>query len=466
MNDYAVQSGDVGFAREKWDNVWRAYQFLRSTYDAQGFAQNLGVGHGWVEGGPLLPVKNEYYQAGLGVEALQALSNLAHLLGKNDIGNDAAAEFWKKKALLDQAFWAPEIKSYAFALKQDHQRSDEVSVLTTVPMWFGLADANHADDTITQLAAEDHQADWGMRIISRQSKVYDGSGYHYGAVWPLFTGWASVGEYHYHRAFPAYSNLRANALLGLDGSLGHFTEVLSGDYYQSFATSSPHQIWSAAMVISPILRGMFGLHIDAEAHQITLAPHVPANWSAFAIRAVRVGGVDVDFEYHKTADSIALDIKRSGEGDCWVEFSPAFSLRTQVLSAQMNGRPLSFKMQPNANDQHLAVRFPVNGNGASLTIRVKNDFGLTLSNELPDLGSTSRGLRVISESWNASRTQLSLELSGRTGSRYELDVWNPAQVSSVDGASLTKSGKLDIQMPEGAPESYVPQEIVIHFGKP
>ena len=66
MNDYAVQSGDIAFAREKWDNVWRAYQFMHSTYDAQGFAQNAGIGHGWVEGGPLLPVKNEYYQAGLG----------------------------------------------------------------------------------------------------------------------------------------------------------------------------------------------------------------------------------------------------------------------------------------------------------------------------------------------------------------------------------------------------------------
>ncbi|HEV3511019.1 MAG TPA: hypothetical protein VGS05_04895 [Candidatus Sulfotelmatobacter sp.] len=466
MDDYAVQSGDVAFAREKWDNVWRAYQFLRSTYDAQGFAQNFGIGHGWIEGGPLLPVKSEYYQAGLAVEALRALSSVAHLIGKDDIGNDAAAEFWKKKALLDQAFWAPEIKSYAYALKQDNQRADEPSVLTTVPMWFGLADENHADETITQLAAEEHEADWGMRIISRKSKVYDGSGYHYGAVWPLFTGWASVGEYRYHRAFPAYSNLRANALLGLDGSLGHFTEVLSGDYYQSFATSSPHQIWSAAMVVSPILRGMLGLQTDAEAHQITLAPHVPADWTAFSIRNVRLGGVAVDFRYHKTADSIALEIKRSGDGDCWIEFSPGFSLRTQVLGVEMNGRSLPFKMQPNANDQHLAVRFPVNGNGASLTIRVKNDFGLTLSNELPDLGSASRGLRVISESWNASRNQLTLDVSGRAGNRYELDVWNPSQASSVEGASLTKFGKLEIQMPEGAAESYVAQKIVIYFAKP
>ena len=61
-----------------------------------------------MEGGPLLPVKNEYYQAGLGVEALQALSRLAHLLGKNDVSEQLASEFGKAKAALDQAFWSPE----------------------------------------------------------------------------------------------------------------------------------------------------------------------------------------------------------------------------------------------------------------------------------------------------------------------------------------------------------------------
>ena len=131
--------------------------------------------------------------------------------------------------------------------------------------------------------------------------------------------------------FPAYSNLRANALLDADGALGHFTEVLSGDYYQSFSTSSPHQIWSAAMVVSPILRGMFGLQTDAERRQITLAPHVPADWTSFAIRNVRVAGIGVDFQYRKTADSVVLETRRAGTGDCWVEFSPSFSLRTRVV---------------------------------------------------------------------------------------------------------------------------------------
>ena len=466
MNDYAVQSGDLNFVKQKWDNIWRAYQFMSSTYDEQGLAKNIGVGHGWVEGGPLLPVKNEYYQAGLAVQALDALSNLGRLLGKEDVSKQLGDEFERKKAALEQAFWSPEIKSYAFALKQDNQRYDEATVLTTVPMWFGLAEPDHAGQTISTLAGEDHQTDWGMRIISNRSKVYDGSGYHYGSVWPLFTGWASVGEYRYHREFPAYANLRSNALLGLDGSLGHFTEVLSGDYYQSFATSSPHQIWSAAMVISPILRGMFGLQIDAQKHEITLAPHVPADWTTFAVHHVQLADTSADFRYSKTANSITLDVTRTGSEAVWLQFSPAFSLRTRVIGAEVNGKPLAFKMQPNGNDQHLNLRVPLSAGSTRVVIRTKDDFGLSLTNELPPLGSASRGLRVLNQSWDAARTQLTLEVSGRPGARYEMGIWNASQISSVDGAQVSRFGKLEITMPQASTDSYVPQRVVLHFARP
>jgi len=466
MDDYVAQSGDVAFAREKWDNLWRAYQFLRSTYDSQGFAKNAGVGHGWVEGGPLLPVKNEYYQAGLAVEALHALSNLARLVGKDDISKQLAVEFERSRPALDQAFWSPETKSYAFALNKDNQRVNETTVLTTVPMWFGLAEADHADQNITALATENHQSDWGMRIISRESKLYDGSGYHYGAVWPLFTGWSSVAEYRYHRAFPAYLNLRSNALLALEGALGHFTEVLSGDYYQSLSTSSPHQIWSAAMVISPILRGMFGLQLDSEKQQITLAPHTPADWTSYAIRNVHVGQVSVNFQFHRSADTLILETTRTGPGDCWVEFSPALSLRAQVVSVEMNRRPLPFKALANANDQHVSLRFPVYGGQNTVVVHVKHDFGVSLSSGLPFLGSTSSGLRILSESWNSARTQLTLQLSGLAGGRYWLHAWNAEQISSVDGAAVTEIGILEIKMPEGKSDSYVTQQLVIHFGQP
>jgi len=463
MNDYAVQSGDIDFARARWDNVWRAYQFMRSTYDPQGFAQNAGIGHGWVEGGPLLPIKNEYYQAGLAIEATHDLSNLARLLGKEDVSKQLTSDFEQGKAALEQAFWSPETKNYAFALNKDNQRVNELSVLTTVPMWFGLPDDAHADATISQLASADHQTDWGMRIISQQSKIYGGSGYHYGSVWPLFTGWASVGEYRYHREFPAYLNLRSNALLATDGALGHFTEVLSGDYYQSFATSSPHQIWSSAMVVSPLLRGMFGLQTDAEKHQITLNPHVPADWTSFSIRNVRVSGNTVGFDYRKTTETIVLQATRSGNGDCWLDFSPALSLRAHVAGVDLNGHDVPFKMLPSAHDQHLTVRLPLSAGQNTVTIHLKNEFGLALSSELPELGSASRGLRIISESWNSNRTELTLDLSGLAGCEYEIGVWNAKQIASADGATLDRTGKLKVQMPSGTANSYVQQRITIHF---
>jgi hypothetical protein len=328
-----------------------------------------------------------------------------------------------------------------------------------------LPEAGHAEEMITRLADADQETDWGMRIISSRSKVYDGSGYHFGAVWPLFTGWASVGEYRYHRELPAYSNLRANALLGLDGSLGHFTEVLSGDYYQGFSTSSPHQIWSAAMVVSPILRGLFGLQTDVENHEITLVPHVPADWTSFGIRNVHLGQLRLDFQYHKTLEGITLQATRNGTGDCWVEFSPAFSLRTKVVSVEMNGRPLPFKIQPNDEDRHVSMRFPVRAGANTVVIRVKNDFGLALANEVPALGSTSRGLRVISNSWNSARDRLTVEVSGVPGMEYELGVWNPEQISSVEGAILTKQGKIRIEIPAAKGEDYSHHTVIIHFGE-
>lgn len=280
-----------------------------------------------------------------------------------------------------------------------------------------------------------------------------------------FYGWASVGEYRYHRAQPAYFNLRANALLATDGALGHFTEVLSGDYNQSFATSSPHQIWSSAMVISPILRGMFGLQTDAEKHEIILAPHVPADWTSFAIKNVHIGGTDIDFQFHKAVDSMTLEVRRTGSGDCWVDFSPAISKRTEVAGVEWNGRPLHFSMEQNIEDQHVAMRFALTGASGTLVVHLKNDFGLSLANELPALGSASKNLRVIAESWSDSHGQLTLDLSGVTGKQYEIQVWNPAQIASVKGGELTNAGRLRVQMPEGTDGTYVPQKVVIFFQK-
>src|SRR6266481_2223831 len=386
VNDYVVESGDAAFAKEKWESLQKAYAFLKSTYDERGLPQNFGVGHGWVEGGPLLPVKTEFYQSGLGAEALRALSNLARVTGQEEISKTLEKDFEKQHSLVNASFWIADKKRFAFALDKNDKKLDEPSVLATVPMWFGLPSEAEAVPMIQQLADIDHETDWGMRIISNRSPLFSGGGYHYGSVWPLFTGWASVAEYRYHQTFPAYANLRANALLALDGSLGHVTEVLSGDYYQPLSTSSPHQIWSAAMVVSPILRGMLGLAIDANTGTVTFAPHAPAGWTRFTIRNVRAGAAQIDLTYSKEPGAITLEVNCGGTAACPVEFEPSLSLSAEVLGAEFNGRPVPFRVQSNGTDRHATVRFEARGKSNALKIRVRKDFHVSYDSSLPRLG--------------------------------------------------------------------------------
>ena len=484
VRDYVEQSGDTAFASEKWNHLWKAYQFLRSTWDAHGFAQNLAVGHGWVEGGPLRPpenatttaasngpapqiIKTELYQSGLGIEALRALADLAGITGHTDVVGQLEQAAQRQLPLLNQFFWDPTYRIYAFGLDPHDHQIDVASVLPTVPMWFHLLDADKSELMINRLAAPDFEADWGARIISDQDPRYDPGGYHYGSVWPLFTGWASVGEYRYHRTLAAYANLRANALLALDGSLGHVTEVLSGDFYQGLSTASPHQIWSAAMVVSPLLLGMMGLHADVSHHTLVFAPHPPAEWNTFRIDNERVGAVSLNFAYTRTDDEITLQVRRTGRGDCSLEFSPSVSLRAQITGVDINGRPAPFQLQPSTEDQHVRVRFSVFDGDNTVRIHLRNDFGVDFANSLPPLGARSRALKVISQTWSADRSALTLQLAGIAGQHYDLALRNPRQVASTESAEMIKLpggvSALRVSFPATSRSEYANATVIVHL---
>ncbi len=467
MDDYVSASGDSGFAREKWDNIWRAYQFLRSTYDERGLPQNLNVGHGWVEGGPLLPVKTELYQSGLGLQALRSLARIATIVGKKDLQAGLQKEIQQKQRLINDAFWSEEKKSFGFALDKDNKRVDVTTVLSTVPMWFGLLDEARSNATIDQLADADHATDWGMRILSAKNQLFDPTGYHFGSVWPLFTGWAAVGEYEYHRPLPAYANLRANAQLALDGPLGRVTEVLSGSYNTQLATSSPHQIWSSAMVISPILRGMMGLKNMRTERRLLFAPHVPPGWDHFVISELPACDGTASIAYTRSAVSFDLEIFTKSAGSCTLEFSPALSPRAQVLGAEWNGKRIEWKTEPHAADMHanLAVQLPEGK--THLAIQVTDDFGLSVENELPAIGLPSSNLKIVSETWNAAHDELQLQTAGIAGKSYAIGLFG-SKVTLTEGGTLeSRDGmqRLKVTFPPAESAGYTHQKVLIHFAE-
>jgi hypothetical protein len=125
---------------------------------------------------------------------------------------------------------------------------------------------------------------------------------------------------------------------------------------------------------------------------------------------------------------------------------------------------VAFHISKSDTDQHVVVRTNISKGKNRLIIRLKNDFGISYDSSLPALGSSSIGLRLISDSWSASGDQESLEFAGAAGKAYELAVWNPAEVSSMEGAKI-KDGKLLINVPASSSDAYPHQGVVIHFAR-
>ena len=457
VRDYVESSGDVAFAREQAARLWKALDFMRSTLDSAGFPQNLGVGPGWVEGGPLLPVRLELYQAACYVESLRSLAWLAKVLNEGARAQELDSEFAAKRQALERVFWNESTHTYAFGIDPTGNQIEEPSVLSTVPMWFGLLDEEHAGSMISELAREDHAADWGMRIISSRSKRYDPSGYHFGSVWPLFTGWASVGEYRYHRAEPAFANLQANAELALMAG-GNTTEVLSGSTATPLSTASPHQTWSAAMVVSPLLRGLAGLEVDATLGRVRFVPHLPADWPSMGIDGVRVPGGVLSLDLARDRDSLTLDIRNTGSRSVSVEFAPAYPPCARLMAATVDGVAVTWETEQNAVDWHPRIRVEARPGVTRIVLRHAGLFGYSLPRTPVTLAEPSSNIKVIAEHWTGAPRALRLTLSGLAGTSYRLRVTGD-ELASVTGAKREGADAVVVEMPGGAPGTYVQCEV-------
>ena len=116
-------------------------------------------------------------------------------------------------------------------------------------------------------AGNSFSADWGLRILSSASPLFNPRGYHYGGVWPLFTGWAALAEYAYGRPVQGFTHITNNMVIKNYWAAGFVEEVMSGAVYRP-AGVCPHQCWSETNIAHPAISGMLGWRPDAMQHSI------------------------------------------------------------------------------------------------------------------------------------------------------------------------------------------------------
>ena len=306
---YAAWTGDLEFLTTQWPRLERAYRFCLDTdSDADGLIENTGVGHGWIEMGPLSGAHVTLYLASIWAAALAALAPVARALRGVALAEEMERRARRARSVIADRFRVPD--GYALGLLRDGTPQRDATALGAVPLALGVVEPETAARWLDAVSDRPFSAPWGVRLIPTSNPLYDPAGYHSGTVWPLYTGWVSLAEYAAHRSAAGFAHAAANARLPFARQLGAFDEVLRGDVEQG-AGVCPDQCWSAAMVVLPLITGMLGVDPDALEGRVSLAPHLPAGWAACEWRGLRVGHTTLDVRVAVDATRTRVRIRRT-----------------------------------------------------------------------------------------------------------------------------------------------------------
>jgi glycogen debranching enzyme len=489
--DYWRASGDRAFLDRAWASIVSAYRFSVATdTDGNGLIENTNVGHGWVEGGALYPAHEEIYLQGLWVAASQGIAELSAVVGDGALASAASAGAERTRAAVESTYWLADRSRYAFATalprkeppvaepgpeRERRQRRlnalanarlvDEDTVLPAVPMWWRTLDPARADAALDHLGSGALATDWGQRLLSERSALYDPLSYHYGSVWPLFTGWASMAAYRYGRPHVGYQALMANALLTESeiGALGYVTELLSGDLNAAFGRSSHHQVWSEAMVVTPLVRGLLGIEPLDGGGRLRIAPQLPADWDRVSVQRIGVKDGRVDVEITRGAG--VLTIATAGQGAAAppvLVVSPALPLDAEIDRVVVDGRVTKATVTRAGDMQFAEVTIDDRAARHVVEFRYRGGSDVYVPTRVPDAGARSEGVRVLRS--RADGRGLRLLAEGRSGRSYDLRLRTPRQPGAVEGATLVRDGGRDpiirVQF-DGADGGYSRREVVV-----
>lgn len=464
MGRYLRTSGDTSFVRKEFKHVAKAIDFCFSTdTDGDHLIENTNVGHGWVEGGKLFPVHTEHYLASCWYAALKEASYVAQALKKNPLARTWQRESETVREIIKKEFWNTATNFYNFGKLKDGSYNTEKTVLPAVGMYLGTTEKENSKNCLAEYASHRFSADWGTRIVGSDNAMYNPQGYHYGSVWPLFTGWTALAEFTSYCPLQGYVHLMNNLLVYQHFAAGYVEEVLHGEQFQP-AGVCPHQAWSETMVLQPILEGMLGLKFDALKNQLTLRPYFPPDWKIVEVKNIRLGNQQCYFCMKREGNITSYEFRTSSSKAMQLIFQPLFSLGTEISSIQIGVKKIQQRTIITKYED--APILPIKLSGKT-TVRVHHSKGIGIVPPVPhpEPHQESTELRIIDEKIENGKYCLIVE--GRAGFEYTLDVIDPDSViRSVQNAEIKsrKDEKLTVALQfEGSAEEKTYLKKIITF---
>jgi len=436
-------SGDDALLRELWPAYRRAWAWcLSAETDGDGIIENTVGGYGAIEVGGLGEgLHEDIYLAGVWITSLEGTAELARQMGDRRMAE--RAERLRATALetLNERYWRPGEDQHAFAILQSGETNDNLTAWPGTALSFGLLEPARAERTLRKLATDSISADWGARLLSVGSDLYDPLHYNNGAVWPFMTGFVAWGQYRYRRPWAGFHLVDAVKQHTFEWGRGRHPENFSGAYYTPMDATVPHQFFATSMLVTPLLRGVIGWKPDAPRRRAVLAPQLPPSWDTVRVHRLRVGESTLDVEIARGTSGIEAVVTAAGP-PLELEVVLPVPLGARDVFAGMAGigadAPLGDRPEAEVvwgtHDGTISQTVNVDGRGR-YAVSAFWQGGLSVAAPTVTLvpGQESTGVRVVD--FTASENGWTLELEGRRGAVYTLDLFGePAEVSTAAGA--------------------------------
>lgn len=460
MAHYLRSSGDLDFIKRNQYAIHKAMDYCFST-DTNGdhLIENTNVGHGWLEGGELYGSDAEFYLVGIWNAALEDAAYLSEALNNQKKAEQYRHESKIVNTIINRDFW--NVKGYYnYGKKIDGSFTDELIVLPTVPVYFGVTDSIKAYEMMQKFASSRFSADWGVRMIDDRHSLFNPTAYHFGSVWPLFTGWTALAEYKTGRYLQGYSHIMANLINYKGFAHGRVPEVINGLVYKPSGVTL-HQCWSETMVLQPVIEGMLGFVPNALDKSLQLTPRFPVDWDSCSVQNLRIGEACIGFKMKKDGDKILYSFK--SDRPVKVYFKPALAIGTEVNDVLINGRPLDYRK--NYLPEYLIVEtsFEVN-NELSIEINCIKQGATALSSIVfPEIDKKSSGFRVINQ--QLKENILTITVEGIPGTINSMDLFLPNGYRQIEGGNISAQlrqnvYKIDVPFPDSN-DKYIKKQLQI-----
>jgi glycogen debranching enzyme len=438
-----MASGDAAFLEELWPAAQKAWAWcLPHDTDGDGLIENTTGGLGAIEVGEIGDeIHQDVYLAAVFTRAAGAMAEMAAARADAALAAQARGIASKASASIESRYWIEAAGHHAFGVLRSGRANDTLTVWPATAAAFGLFEPGHARRTLSALGSHALTADWGARMLTTRSPLYDPAHYNMGAVWPFVTGFLALGHYQYQRPWAGYPLIDALARMSFDWARGRHPELLSGDRYRPLDAAVPQQFFATSMLVSPIVYGLLGFEADAPAGRARLAPQLPPQWDRLKVEGLAVGESRLDVVFEPRPQGLRVRVVPRGK-PLLLELRPMPPPGALRLSARLDGRSVPASA---------AVRVPLQA--APRVVELRWEGGLAVEPPLVELepGRADLGPRILDFALVDGGWRLAVEGLSGSSARFRLRGETPTRAEGAElrGISGMTEATLTLPLSEG-----------------